>query len=193
MKKSTFPLLATGTALILSLSGTPVFASTSTTPPISSRPNLQSLSTEELCERITERMETQQEKFEERLEKVQELHERHQARLEELKTNASELGVDVTELESMLETLNDYTAEIVSIRSQTRSEIEQGAAAICAGDRESSRDHFSTARGYVEQVKSIRQERRDYFVNTVVPELKSIRLELKAAQDANTDSDGAEA
>lgn len=190
MKALKFPLAFAIAATTLAMSITPAFAETSTTEPTGSRVPGVAKVTEELCDRITQRMENQQERLEERLEKIEELHAKHQERLEKLRDKAAELGVDISELESMLESMKGYTEEIVDIRIQIRSEVEQGAEAVCSGDRESAREHFVTSREYVEQVKSLREDRRNYFKNTVVPELQSIKEQLR---EASSGTEGAEA
>lgn len=166
---------------ILATAITPAFAeTTSTTTPAQGRQARLEVVREQACERITTRVADQRAKLDERAAATQKRFENQDTRLAELKDKANELGVDITDLEGYLEIWAGYTDDIKAKRTQITSEIDAAVASICDGDRETGRAHFEEAKALVDDLKDVRLGRRQYWVNTIVPELKSIRDELKA-------------
>ena len=110
---------------------------------------------------------------------MQARYEKQDARLKELSDKANELGIDTTELEGYLDVWEGYTDAIKDKRSEVKASIESAVALVCDGDREGARAAFEEAKSAIDEIKDIKLERRRYWVNTIVPELRSIRDELR--------------
>lgn len=180
MKHKILAVTVLCTALITT-AVTPAFAeTTTTTTPAQGRQARLEANREQACERVTDRVADQRAKLSENAATIQERYEKQDARLTELKNKASELGIDISELESYLAVWEGYTDEIRSKKSEITNTIDSAVDAICDGDRETGRSYFEQAKSLVDDMKDVRVDRRQYWVNTIVPELKNIRDELRS-------------
>lgn len=158
----------------------PAFAeTTTTTTPAQGRQARLEAITEQMCEQITARVAEQRANLDERAAAVQERFENQDARLTELEAKASELGVDTTNFENYLAIWSGYTDETTSKRNEITSTIDSGVSAFCDGDREGGRTYFAEAKSLVGELKDVRIDRRQYWLDTIAPEIRSIRDELR--------------
>lgn len=158
---------------------TPAFAETTTTTQPQSRQIRIEATKQRACERITTKVSNQRDKIDERAAAIQKRFENQDTRLAKIKDKANERGIDTTDLRNYMDIWSGYTNEIKSKRNEISSTIDSAVSAICEGDRAGGRAAFDEAKVLVDEMKEVRLSRRQYWLDTIVPELKSIRDELR--------------
>lgn len=173
---------------LLATTISPAFAdettTSTTTPSRQTRIEQRQAATEqrqaEACERITTRVATQKATIQERAATTESLYEKQDAKLATLVEKAKANGVDTSDLETYHEIWEEFTDEIKDKRTEIAALIDSAVSLVCDGDREGGRAAFEECRAIVEEIREVKLSRRQYWVNTIVPELKSIRDQLRA-------------
>lgn len=179
--KKTFFIAVLSIAMLVAFSATAFADSTTTTTTGASGVQDKLAATKaKACTKIKARVEKAQTKLGKRIDKAEEIFKNQDDRLQTLATKAQARNIDVTKLQSDMKTWQGYTTSIQTTRSEIVEQVQSGVTQTCSGDAIGGASAFTAAKSKIEDIQKIRQDRRDYWEDTIIPDLKDIKSQAKA-------------
>jgi hypothetical protein len=154
---------------ITSLGSGPVFAQTSKQPKDSTA----------RCVKLTHKIEARTTKISAHLTKSEATYTKHDAKVQTLITKAKTAGLNTDKAQADLQTWQSQTAAIHTAKNQVVTKLNTAKSLPCSDDPSAVKAAISGAKEQVKAIEGLKQTKQSYFKNTMKPDLKALRDQLK--------------
>lgn len=167
--------LAFGAVVLAPVSG---FAQTNTVNATQPPANQQKVT--QRCENVEKHLSTRSQKLLDRIQKREALYSKEDNKVQALLQKAKDKGVDTSKAQTDLDTWKDKTTQLKTARQALADSLKSAAQTDCGT---ASKGQFNTVReagkDQLKKIAAIHNDKQSYFKNTLKPDLKALRDELK--------------
>lgn len=134
---------------------------------------------ENRCEKIQNRIGNRINKYDEGKISTENVYKRLKTRIGNLVTKLENNGIDASKLKNDLSTLNEKIEKVASDYGVFVAALKETKNYACGESQGQFRNKLQESRKLLGTVKQDRKETREYVVNTIIPDIKSLREQLK--------------
>lgn len=132
------------------------------------------------CAKLSSRIDARTAKITTRLSKTEATYAKHDARVQALLTKARTSGVNTDKAQADLQTWQSQTTAIHSAKGQVITKLNTAKSLSCSNDPSAVKAAVQGAKDQIKIVEGLKQTKQAYFKNTLQPDLKALRDQLKA-------------
>lgn len=135
---------------------------------------------EEKCKNMESRIEAQMNKYENGNISVEDVHKNLKERIQNMVTRLENNGIDAGKLKEDLAELEQKIAQTAANYDTFIAGLEATKTYACGESQGQFRTKLQEAKKLMVSVRESRKETRSYIVNTIIPDIKALREQLKA-------------
>jgi len=134
---------------------------------------------EEKCKNVESRIEAKMNKYENGNVSVEDVYKRLKERIRNMVTRLENNGIDASKLEDDLAVLEQKINQVSSSYDTFIAGLEETKTYACGESEGQFRTKLQEAKKLMANVRTGRQETRSFVVNTIIPDIKALREQLK--------------
>jgi hypothetical protein len=150
---------------------------------------------EKICERWQNRIRTRLNRYENKKQQHKQIFESLLERLDKMSAKLDDAGLDTSDLEEYISVLEGKVSDLMQVHDDFLGELNLADDQTCGESEGEFKKQLGEARNMIPEVRSALDDVRDYYRDTVRPELIDLKLQLideDEDQDKDEDEDNDE-